>query len=65
MPKVTTHHHILGVLVYNILLNLNYVQLPHNNRMQPDFGELALASAADAGVMWRIPAGSKFKLNHI
>ena len=24
---------------------------PHNNRMQSDFGELALASAADAGVM--------------
>jgi hypothetical protein len=23
----------------------------HNKRMQPDFGELALASAADAGVI--------------
>jgi len=22
--------------------------MPHNKRMQPDFGELALASAADA-----------------
>ena len=26
----------------------NSSKLPHNNRMQPDFGELALPSAADA-----------------
>ena len=29
-------------------LNENLIKA-HNNRMQPDFGELALASAADAG----------------
>ena len=26
-----------------------YTFRPHNKRMQPDFGKLALASAADAG----------------
>ena len=26
----------------------NLIKAPHNNRMQPDFGELTLPSAADA-----------------
>ena len=34
-------------------------QVTHNNRMQPDFGELALASAADAR---RYDANQKLKV---
>jgi hypothetical protein len=40
------------------------VKNTHNKRMQPDFGELALASAADARryVVYKNPSGEQFIL---